>query len=71
MRYEPVSELEQLAQRVRLLSRTDLAAFRKWFLEYDEHVWDQQIAQDADTGRLDAFVEEARAEYERGDTREL
>ncbi len=65
-----MSELEQLEERVRLLSRADLAVFRKWFLDYDEHIWDQQIAQDAESGRLDAFVEEAKAEYKRGDTRE-
>lgn len=55
-----MSELEQLEQRVRLLSRADLAAFREWFLDYDERVWDQQIADDADAGHLDAFMQEAR-----------
>jgi predicted esterase len=66
-----MSELEQLEQRVKLLSRQDLAAFREWFLEYDERLWDQQIADDADAGRLDAFVKEARTEYEQGKTRDL
>lgn len=66
-----MSELEQLEQRVKLLSREDLAAFREWFLEFDERLWDQQIADDADTGRLDAFVNEARTEYEQEKTRDL
>ena len=59
-----MSELEQLEQRVRFLSRADLAAFREWFLDYDERVWDQQIADDADAGRLDAFIQEGRMEME-------
>ena len=46
---------------MRLLSRADLAAFREWFLEYDERVWDQQIADDANAGHLDAFMEEVAA----------
>jgi hypothetical protein len=66
-----MNELEQLEQRVRLLSQADLALFREWFLEYDEQIWDQQIADDADAGRLNSFVEEARAEYDGGKTRNL
>lgn len=66
-----MSELEQLEQQIKLLSRADLAAFREWFLEYDEQIWDQQIAEDSRSGRLNAFVEEARAAYQRGDLRDL
>jgi len=66
-----MTQLEQLELRVQQLSPEDFAAFREWFLEYDQQVWDQQIADDADAGRLDAFMKEARTEYEDGKTREL
>ena len=66
-----MGELEHLEQQVRLLSQANLTAFREWFLEYCERIWDQQIAADTDAGRLDTFMAEARAEYEKGMTREL
>ncbi|MEO1726486.1 MAG: hypothetical protein AAFR95_05610, partial [Bacteroidota bacterium] len=33
--------------------------------------WDERIANDLDTGRLDAFLAEAEAEYEAGKTEPL
>ncbi len=66
-----MSELEQIELRVRGLSPSDFAAFREWFREYDEQVWDQQIAEDSKSGRLDSFLAEAKEEYGLGKTREL
>jgi hypothetical protein len=41
------------------------------FVEFDARVWDSQIEADSRAGKLDALVEEARAEYEAGKTRPL
>lgn len=66
-----MSEVEKLAERIERLSRDELKAFRAWFVEFDARVWDAQIEADSKTGKLDALVSEARAEYEAGKTREL
>jgi hypothetical protein len=66
-----MSELEQLEQQVLNLPPQDLAQFRKWFLELDARVWDQQIEADLEGGKLDARIAEARAEFKVGKAREL
>ena len=66
-----MSELEQLEQQVLNLPPQALAQFRKWFLELDARVWDQQIEADLKGGKLDARIAEARAEFKVGKAREL
>lgn len=66
-----MSEVEHLELRVRNLSAEDLARFREWFLEFDETVWDKQIAGDFASGKLDQLMQEAKAEFERGESRDL
>jgi len=66
-----MSEVEQLEQRVSNLQPKDLAQFRAWFLEFDAHVWDQQIEVDLKAGKLDSLIAEARAEFKQGNSRPL
>ncbi len=66
-----MSELEQLEQQVLNLPPQDLAQFREWFLELDARLWDQQIEADLKGGKLDARIEEARAEFKIGKARKL
>ena len=53
------------------LTREDLAAFRAWFADYDDEVWDRQIETDSKAGRFDQLAAEALAEFDRGETAEL
>lgn len=66
-----MSEVERLESEVRGLTQDDLAKFRAWFLELEEEAWDRQIEADARGGRLDWLKEEARADFETGNSREL
>jgi hypothetical protein len=66
-----MSEIEQLEQKVLGLSAEDLAKFRAWFLDFDARVWDQQIEADLKAGKLDKLISEARAEFQKGKTKEL
>ena len=66
-----MSELEQLERRVQNLSPEDLAKFRAWFLELDAQLWDQQIAEDLEAGRLDKLIAEAREDFAAGRAREI
>ena len=66
-----MSEIEQLEKKIQGLSPRDLAKFRAWFLEFDEHVWDKQIEADLKAGKLDGLAAEALAEYKAGKAREL
>ena len=66
-----MSIIDELEQAVSSLSRDELAEFRRWFDEYDQRVWDREIEQDVQAGRLDSLIKEALAEHRDGRTRPL
>jgi hypothetical protein len=66
-----MTKVEALEREVENLSREELAAFRDWFAEYDWKSWDHQLKADVAAGKLDAMADEALADLERGDTREI
>lgn len=45
--------------QVESLSASELAAFRKWFLEFDAAAWDRQIEEDIHAGKLDRLADAA------------
>ena len=57
-----VNTVEQIEHAVRRLSPGELAAFRRWFAEFDGAQWDRQIEEDIAAGRLDALADEALAD---------
>lgn len=50
-----MTKIEALEKKIQELSPEELADFRAWFLEYDAAAWDEQIASDAKSGKLDAL----------------
>ena len=66
-----MTRVEKLEREVRKLSRSELAAFREWFREYDAEEWDRQIEEDALAGRLDRLAEEAVTAHAAGKSRKL
>jgi hypothetical protein len=63
-----VKDLESAISR---LSPAELAEFAAWFDEYETNNWDQQIASDAKSGRLDTLMQQAGAEFKAGRCRPL
>lgn len=63
--------LKELEQQVAQLPPEKLAEFRDWFLRFDGDRWDQQIEQDATTGRLDTLARDALHEFRIGQTKPL
>jgi len=64
-------KLEDIEKAVVELPADELAEFRKWFQAFDAEQWDRQFEQDARTGKLDHFAEEAIADYEAGRAKKL
>jgi hypothetical protein len=54
-----MSKLETVEREVQSLSPSELAAFRKWFHEFDAAAWDRQIEEDVRAGKLDRLADEA------------
>jgi len=61
-----MSKVENIEQEVQHLTASELAAFRRWFAEFDAQAWDRQIEEDVRKGKLDKFAEEALAAHRDG-----
>ncbi|MFI0845425.1 hypothetical protein [Mesorhizobium sp. IMUNJ 23232] len=66
-----MTKLEQIENSVSALSDEELKSFAEWFAELRWQRWDRQIEADAEAGRLDKFIAEAKAEIAAGKTRPL
>jgi len=51
---------------IRQLQTSDLAQFRKWFVQFDAKSWDEQIEIDASSGKLDTMAHEALVQFRAG-----
>ena len=60
-----MTKLEKIEKEIIVLSRSELAALREWFREYDAEEWDRQIEADSDSGKLDQLAEKALANRHR------
>jgi hypothetical protein len=54
-----MSKIERIERDVQALAPDELAAFRKWFREFDAAAWDRQIEDDVRSGKLDALADAA------------
>ena len=66
-----MGNVKLIEKAVESLPPSELAEFRRWFVQFDAAAWDQQIDQDAASGKLDALAAEALADYRSGMAREL
>ena len=63
-----MGKVEKIENEVRALSAEELAAFRKWFREFDAEAWDREIEADALAGKLDAPANKALGTHRAGNT---
>jgi len=61
-----MSTVLEIERAIEQLPPDELASFRKWYLEFDADLWDRQIEEDIDAGRLDELAAEALAEVRAG-----
>ncbi len=66
-----MSQVEKIESQIAALSSTDLAAFRKWFAEFDASAWDRQFEADVKAGRLDGLAGSALMDHAAGRSKEL
>jgi BioD-like phosphotransacetylase family protein len=63
-----VKEIEAAITR---LPAKEVAELMSWLAEYHAHLWDQQIEEDLEAGRLDALLAEVDKEYQAGQAQPL
>jgi hypothetical protein len=66
-----MSNIERIERDVQALAPNELAAFRKWFQEFDAAAWDRQIEDDVRAGKLDGLADAALKASEAGKCSEL
>jgi hypothetical protein len=66
-----MTRVQQIESEVEKLSPKELAAFRKWFDEFDAAAWDRQIEDDVQAGKLDALAERALRSHASGKSSRL
>lgn len=58
--------IQELEQAVVRLNPAELSEFGQWFEEFQQDLWDKQIADDSRNGRLDALIQQANRDFESG-----
>ena len=66
-----MTTIQEIEAAVARLSREDLARFSAWFSDFAAAVWDDQIAADAQSGKLDGLADDALTSLEEGRCTEL
>jgi hypothetical protein len=61
-----MSNVETIERQVAALSAADLAAFRKWFREFDAAAWDRRLEEDVQAGKLDQLAAAALEAFKAG-----
>jgi hypothetical protein len=66
-----MSRVEKIESQISEFSSAELAAFRRWFIEFDANAWDQQFEADVKAGKLDNRAEKALDDHAAGRSTEL
>ena len=56
-------DVRAIEEAVQSLQPTDLAEFRRWFIEFDSAAWDRQVEADIASGRLNELLDEAEQDF--------
>ena len=66
-----MTQVEQIKSEIEALSQEDFTQLREWIAEKDWQHWDEQIAKDSASGKLDFLREEAMIAKSKGELRDL
>jgi hypothetical protein len=66
-----MDKIEKIGREIREFSPSELAAFRKWFHDFDAEAWDRQLEEDIQAGKLDALAQTALNALECGKCNEI
>lgn len=61
-----MSSVEEIEIAVTQLPQADFSRFRAWLADYENDLWDRQIADDSDAGKLDALISRAQDHIKNG-----
>ena len=66
-----MTKVQEIEQQVSHLTPEELAAFRKWFVDFDAEIWDRKLESDVQEGKLDALARRALRDHAEGKSTKL
>lgn len=63
--------IQDIEHAITQLSPSELTELVSWLHDYHHQIWDQQLEDDLNSGRLDSLIADAEKEYEAGLARPL
>jgi hypothetical protein len=66
-----MTTVEEIEKAIQNLPKNEVAELSTWFDEFETQLWDDQISNDAASGRFNSFFAQAVAEFEAGETKPL
>ena len=66
-----MNSVEEIEIAVTQLPQADFSRFRAWLADYENDLWDRQIADDSDAGKLDALISRAQDDIKNGRVKPL
>lgn len=64
-------DIREIEAAISQLAPKDVVELLQWLEEYHAQLWDKQVEDDLESGRLDSVLAEVEAEYESGLSRPL
>jgi len=63
--------IKEIEAEIAKLTPDEVRQISKWLAEHEAELWDKEIRSDADSGKLDRFIDEALEEHHQDKTRPL
>jgi hypothetical protein len=61
-----MNKIENIENKVRNPTATELATFRAWFAEFDAEAWDRQLQRDSASGKLADLAKKSLSDHKSG-----
>jgi hypothetical protein len=58
--------VKEIEKAITQLPRNEITELSQWFEEFQNQIWDEKIERDANAGRFDKLIEQAKAQYAAG-----
>jgi hypothetical protein len=66
-----MTKIEQIQADIEKLAPAEIAKLRDWLEELDARLFDDKIVRDAESGKLDKLIADAKADHKAGRTEEF
>jgi len=61
-----MTNVEKIEKEIIKLQPGELAQFRRWFIEFDADLWDNQFEEDVKSGKMDNLSDQAVLDFKNG-----